>query len=232
MKCVTNCNISDLYNTKTGETVNIIGAGCSLFHVNKEKLNRHDCIYSNSSALIIPESFEKQKIWLSIDRLSTRWSYFSEIVIPNKCLKLVSKNFNIYHDRLIGNNFRYFEVRQTKIENILDNQLSGPSSVPAAIDLAIKMNYSKILLFGVDHRFIQGKSHFWQFYPKSKQPKCAGIINISLKEQKEVFDNNMNSFIELNKIAKERKIEIINCNKIITNIKVFPIVTINEGLKM
>lgn len=234
MKCVINYNLEDLYNTKAGKTVNILGAGCSLFNVNKEKLEKHDCIYINSAALIIPESFNKDslKIWLSIDRLSTRWSYFSEIVVPNKCLKFVAKNFDIYCGQLLGNNFRFFEVRSEKISELYDNKLSGPSSVPAAIDLAMKMGYSKILLYGIDHRFIQGKSHFWQFYPKNKQPKCIGLKNISMREQKKVFDKNLDSFVLLKKMADLYGIEIFNCCKITTSLKVFSLLNISEGLKL
>jgi len=144
----------------------------------------------------------------------------------------VTKNFNIYQDRLVDHDFRFFEVRKSEKYELYDNKLSAPSSLPAAIDLALKMGYSKILLFGVDHRFIQGKSHFWQFYPPSKQPVCQGLKNIALKKQKEMFDKNIPFLKILKNTAAEIKVSIINCSRRITDLKVFPVIIVNEGLNM
>jgi len=220
--------ISSWKDTKNG-IVNILGSGPSLFHVDIKLLEKHDCIYVNSSALILPEKFNGFKIWLSLDRLCIKWSYFWRNVISSSCLKLVENDYKKYEEHLSKYNVMYFEASKNEIE---DDKLCGVSSVPAAIDLALKMGYQKILLFGIDHRFVQGKSHFWEYYPSSQKPKFIGGINISKKEQQEKFDENISYFKKLKEIADNKNVEIINCAKRTSALDVFPKIPINDGLKM
>ena len=228
----TSTDISDLYNTKKG-VVNILGAGPSLFHVDTRILYRHDCIFVNSAALLLPCNSNNFNVWLSLDRLCLKWSYFWKNVIVSDCLKIVNESYSKFHSHISKAKIRYFESRQeVEINNIFDNKLCGISSVPASIDLALKMGYEKILLFGVDHRFIQGKSHFWEFYPKEKRPTFSGGINIGMKEQKIKFDSNISYFEELKRKAEQKGACIINCAKRTSVLNVFQSTNSKEGLLM
>ena len=226
-------DISDFYNQRGG-TVHILGSGPSLFYVDGRKLERHDNIFVNAASLMMPieAKLGNQNMWLSVDRLCSKWSYFWES-LRKKCVKLLKKDFSKYHDHLAKYQVRYFQTRKgVKIEDIYDNCLCGGSSIPAAIDAALKMGYSKILLFGVDQRFIQGKSHFWQFYPPSKRPLFTGGTNVSKTEQKKMFERNQKHFVELKKMADKMSVEIINCAQRTSALDVFPKVRINQGLEI
>ena len=227
-----NDDISDLYNSREG-TVNILGAGPSLFYVDARLLEKHDCIYVNSSALLIPKVFKTYKIWLSLDRLCIKWSYFWDNVMKSECIKLGKMEF-AKDDKHIGRKgFRYFKTRNIpKITDLYDNCLAGSSSIPAAIDLALKMGYSQILLFGVDQRFIQGKSHFWEFYPKQKRPKFISGNNVALSEQKKGFEENKPYFEELKKTAERKGANIFNCSKRTSSLDTFTQISTKEGLSI
>lgn len=216
-------DISDLYNQANG-TVCILGAGPSIFYIDRKEIEKQECIYVNSDALLLSEKPDGvRRMWLSTDRLSMKWSYFWDNVVKSECVKLGSVSFKKYEKHLARFDFRYFEVRKKiEINNIFDGCLYGVSSVISAIDLALKMGYEKILLFGVDQRFIQGKSHFWQFYPPNKQPKFSGGKNVSMQEQKKIFEKNIPYFKELKRVASEMKVEIINCAKRTSALNVFP----------
>jgi len=227
-----NDNISDLYNKRKG-TVNVFGAGPSLFHVDLKKLEKNDVIYVNSAGMVIPKKFDetKWKIWLSVDCLCVKWTYFWDSVITSNCVKLGKREFSKYDSHLKKSGFRYFKSRKGKeIKDIFDENLCSVSSIPAAIDLALKIGYEKILLFGVDQRFIQGKSHFWQFYPPKKQPKFTGGKNIGMREQKERFDENIPYFQELKRVADDKNVQIYNCAKRTTALEIFPKLRIDQGL--
>src|SRR3990167_6067733 len=225
-------DISDFYTSRRG-TVAILGAGPSVFYVDTQKLLNHDCIYVNSAAILMPKEFDrsKRKIWLSLDRLCMRWSYFWEDAAKGEHIKFVSSDYSIYQDHIAKFNMRYFKTRaEIQITDIYDNKLCGGSSVLAAIDLALKIGYKRILLFGVDQRFVQGKSHFWEFLPPVKRPRFAGGINVSLKDQKKRFEKNVPYFEELKRIALSKDVEILNCGKRTTTLKTFPKLNMTEAM--
>jgi len=170
---------------------------------------------------------------LSLDRLCIKWSYFWDNVMTSEATKMWKVDFSKYHEHIAKGGFRYFKTRKTsEIKDLYDNKLCGVSSVPAAMDLALKIGYNRILLFGVDQRFIQGKSHFWEFYPRQKRPKFIGGINIGMKEQKKRCEENKSYFEELKRIADNMDVEILNCSKRISSLDIFPKIHTKEGLRL
>ena len=57
------------------------------------------------------------------------------------------------------------------------------------------------------------------------------VMGTSLKDQKEVFTRNISWFLELKRVANEKKVEIINCAKRTSVLDVFPKIRTQEGLE-
>lgn len=208
--------------------VNILGAGPSLFYVDSKKLDRRDCIYVNSAGMLLPSKC-KNKTWLSVDRMCLKWSYFWDYVGKSDCEKMCSSDFRKFESHLTKFSVRFFET--CKEFEVGNEKLCGVSSIIAAVNLAMNRGYEKIFLFGVDHRFLQGKSHFWEFYPLAKRPVFSGGANVGKAEQKKKFLENMKFWKRIKEIAEKKGVEIINCSKRTTALDIFQKVDTKEGLQ-
>lgn len=211
----------------------ICGAGPSLINYDFDNCSNIHVISVNSSIIKMPWQFvgseDLLRAWISNDSLCRKWDYF-EKVISYKCEKIVRDSWLKYKEDLID--FLYFSPRSSKedVINEGDEGLAYNSSVPTAIDFAIKLNFKNIFIIGVDHSSFKNLTHFWQFYSKNEQPKerlfiCNKKIfrspdRIMAREcvQKKSWDMNMSVFSSLKKVADKKNILInsIDCgNKIL-----------------
>lgn len=203
----------------------ICGAGPSLINYSFKNYNNLHFISVNSSIIKMPWELAGRagflRAWISNDSLCRRWDYF-EKVISDKCEKIVRDSWLKYSNELP--NFLYFSPRSSKEEIILENDdgLLYNSSVPTAVDLAIKLGFKRIILLGIDHKCYEGATHFWELMPFEKQPKekvnskgskmliPPNRIRQPLEIQKNVWSMNIEVFKSLKKHAESKGIEILN----------------------
>lgn len=176
-----------------------------------------------------------KRFWISNDVLCMKWSYFVPFVAKAYCTKIVRTSWEKQYGQIKEYGFRFFSPRKSNaIINDNDGGLCFNSSVPSAIDLAILMNCNPICLLGVDQQMIKGNSHFWQFWPKNKQPIRADrgtLFKPDLKQQIDVFDQNKKVFCALKKHAEIKHISIYNCSSR-TKLDVFEKLTLDNAVKI
>tara|TARA_Y100000310_G_scaffold283671_1_gene305826 strand:- start:136 stop:888 length:753 start_codon:yes stop_codon:yes gene_type:complete len=225
---------ADLYK---GETAWIVGAGPSLLGwYNHEKKNEifNDIVISVNSAIfampwggyphpnkdikteVVTErsSSRFRRFWVSNDSLCRRWSWWDFLKSKHcHCDKIVRNSWEPYYSEIPD--FFYFWPRPTSegVINPDDQGLAYCSSVPTSIDLAIQMGCKNIYLLGVDQEFVQGKSHYWQFFPRDNQPTRIDRVMATLEQQNDVFQNyNPLAFDALQKFANVKNVKILNVN--------------------
>lgn len=205
----------------------ILGAGPSLRLFDFSNISNCHLFSINSSILKtkwdIPGQADLMRVWISNDSLCRKWSYFDKVK-SDICFKVVRDSWLKYQDEL--KDFIFFNPRKTR-EDIIEESDDGllyNSSVPSAIDLAIKLGFKEIYLFGIDHITENEKSHFWQFLSLKDQPKeriSNGKTNIYLMPtkimqpvsmQKNVWNMNIDVFKSLNNYANSKNVKIINVN--------------------
>jgi hypothetical protein len=204
----------------------ILGAGPSLISYDFTACSCH-MIVVNSAILKTKwdREFEKDilRAWISNDSLCRKWSYFDKVK-SDFCYKIVRDSWAKYADEL--KDFIFFKPRKTREDIIEENDdgLLYNSSVPSAIDLAIKIGFNEIYLFGIDHTVSGEKTHFWQFLPKHIQPKEKIISNNRtifaqptrimqpVPMQKNVWNMNIEVFKSLSNYAKTKNVNIFNIN--------------------
>jgi hypothetical protein len=205
----------------------ILGAGPSLRLFDFTKVN--DCHIFSVNSSILKTNWQSNpsddilRVWISNDSLCKKWSYF-EKVKKDLCFKIVRNSWIKYKEEL--EDFIFFNPRASKEDVIIetDDGLLYNSSVPSAIDLAIKLKFKQIYLFGIDHELTQGKSHFWQFLNIKDQPKEC-IIDKSRKihlppnrimqpisMQENVWNMNISVFKAIEQYARKLGVEIVNVN--------------------
>jgi len=201
-----------IINDYKDKNVFILGAGPSLYYCIQDpffkKLQKYGIVITVNSSIM---AFKNCDIFISNDALVRRWSWYS-IITNSKCIKIVRNSLERYKNELKG--FLYFEPRRTKEDKIdfKEQRLCYCSSVPSAVDLAIQCSCKNIFLLGVDHNTIEGKDHFWQFFPKNHQPKAHPPAQGPFSQQKTVFPTNVLAYKALEKFAEFKKIKIYNCN--------------------
>ena len=218
-----------------GQRCFVVGAGPSLAFLKLAEIQHHVVIAVNSAALLMPwdQGTEKKRFWLSNDILCMRWSYFWSHVLKSQCTKIVRTSWKKRNDEICNHGFQYFTPR--KHDTIIDPDdggLCSVSSVPTAIDFALLMGCNPIYLLGVDQRMVHGNSHFWQFWDSSKWPQRLDKDKNFRPEQKhqgQIFKQNLDVFTALGKYAKQRKIDIFNCNSR-SSLGVFPNISLEEAL--
>lgn len=225
-------DLSDMINRCDGDVCYVLGAGPSLHGLKISSIWNNTVITVNSSIMLAPWN-DKSKVvpdhryWVSNDSSVMDWSYFWDDVVKKNCNRIIRTSWWPSKAKYDKYDFRYFRIRDTKKDRPLSQYaeskgLLGISSVITAIDLAIMLGCKEINLLGVDHGFVDGKSHFWQFYPNKKQPKRFGSSKPnSQTEQKNVFQKNLECFQLLNEYAKKNKCAIYNCSKE-SKINIFP----------
>jgi hypothetical protein len=197
----------------------VIGCGPSLYSIYKDKElwnkinNEKNIICSvNSSIILFDWSKENNdKYWISNDSLCRRWDWWLKVK-RSECIKIVRNSWEKYKNEL--DNFLFFEPRKTSedIVNIEEKFLVYCCSIGSAIDLMIQLGCKNIFILGLDHNTIDNKHHFWQFFPKEKQPKAIIPAQGSWKQQKSVFPIHLKAYKALQKFADYKNCKIFNCN--------------------
>jgi len=201
-----------LLNKHKGENAFILGAGPSLYF-NKlnpifENIKKYGKTISvNSSILANPEP----DYWISCDHLCVRWSWFS-LVKKMKGIKIVRDSWIKYKEDTKG--FYFFSPRKTTEDQIdfRDEGLCYCNSTNSAIDFAIKSGFSNIFILGLDHKRVNDKDHFWQFFSKKNQPNQIRPAQGKWDQQKSVFPIHIQSYKALRRFAEYKNCKVYNCN--------------------
>lgn len=219
-------NFKELYQKDfDGKACNIIAAGPSLLEFNRDICNQRHCFIVNS-AILFADWFEEgdyERFWVSNDSLCLRWSYWDKVV-RSKCNIVIRDSWCKYID-LVPSRAKFFSPRKSNTDLIEeDNGLCYCSSVPTCIDMAIKFNFNKIYLYGLDHDPVF-TGYFWDSWKSDEKPKQ--VIDFS-KERKfltapvalkqpvdqrlSVWKENIDCFESLKKVAYKKEVQIINMN--------------------
>lgn len=194
-----------------GQTCFIVSSGTSLFELSQEENFKDIFNYNNilvNTSFLLSENYEKT-FWVSCDRSVRRWSYWNEIKNSNINKLLKYQSWNGYTDEI--DKFDFFVERDDLDVNKLG--AIGISTGPAAIDIAIQMGFYTIILLGFDGIDRKGKTHFWQYWPKSKQPFVTEGTKVPVVIEKRLFYDNIKAYNWLSDFAKINNINIYNCNK-------------------
>lgn len=218
----------------------VCGAGTSLYFLQNEYKNIINEIYDhvvvsiNSNILMhdwIGE-YRDNCYWISNDSAVMHWSYWDKVKKSN-ITKIFRDSWLKYAEK-IPKDFLMFSPRKNDKKDFYDSEgLCYTSSIPTGIDLAIQMGCNKIYLLGVDHYFMSnGKSHFWELWPKEERPvstQFGNPINNPAPKwmQEKVFKENVLVYNKLYKWALEMGLSIFNCNKE-SSINVFPKISFSD----
>jgi len=207
-----------LINRHTGKNCFILGAGPSL-HSNMQtpffkSLHRYGIVIVVNSAVLADKKFD---YWVSNDSLCRNWTWW-KYVKKGKGIKVVRNSWRKFKKELDG--FLYFKPRPTSedIINSDDVGLCYCCSVASSIDLSIQMSCKKIFLLGLDHKIVQGKHHFWQFF--KSPPRQLRPAQGPWQQQKSLFPIHLQSYNALKKFSKYKNCKIYNCNSN-SNVEVF-----------
>ena len=224
-----------------GSTAFVCGAGTSLNNVlkdvNYKKIYDHVVISTNSNIITHEwdDEFEDKRFWISNDSAVIHWDYWNKVK-ESKCHKIIRNSWEKYYD-VIPSEFMVFRPRKNDKKEIEgDDGLCFTSSVPTAIDLAIQMGCVKIYLLGVDHYFLpNGKSHFWEQWPRDKMPVSKQFrVPMSrpapIGMQKRVFKENQKVYDNLHVWAEKSGVKIYNCSSR-SAVKVFEKIDFAEAFK-
>jgi len=205
-------NYIKFINSHKGENCFILASGPSLFFAMKnfifkdiKKYSKIICVNSSILAENNPD------YWISCDHLCVRWSWFN-LVKNNNCTRIVRDSWVKYKDDTEG--FYFFSPRKTPEDQIDFNEkrLMYCNSTNASIDFAIQCGFKNIFILGLDHKKIENKDHFWQFFHKKDQPKQIKPAQGQWEQQKSVFEIHLKSYNVLNEFANHKKVKIYNCN--------------------
>lgn len=204
----------ELIGKHKGETAFVVGAGTSLKKAMDMPefghMHEHVVISVNSSILAMPwaDGDSDKRYWISNDSATRYWSYWQN-VLDYKANKLVRDSWEPYYEEVP--NFHIFKPRTGAWVNDAGHGLVPVSSVPSAIDLAIQMGCKRVYLVGVDHYFVADKSHFWQLWPKDKQPTT--VQHFAPKPmQRKIFGDNMAFYELINGFAMHSGAKVHNLN--------------------
>ena len=201
-----------------GETCFILGSGTSLNKIIKSSnfvgINDNVVISVNSSIIALSWDSGKpdKRYWTSNDASVMNWDYWNKVK-NSKATKIIKTTWKEFYDK-IPKDFLIFHPRKSGEYEVdfEDDGLCYISSMPTAIDLAIKMGCKNIFLLGCDHYFVQGKSYFWQFWPEDKRPIDNNKGKASLGFQNYMFEKNLMLYSNLNKFAEYRNSKIYDCS--------------------
>lgn len=206
------------------------------------------------------EGNPEKRYWTSNDVACMHWTYW-EKVLKSKCRKLIRDSWKEKHDVLKPYEEFFYEFSPrtgwdnapTTINELLHGEgvvepktdeekdlaikekelgLCAISSIPSAIDFAIQVGCKNIFLLGVDH-YMSGKlSHFWEYFPKNKQPVVKpGGFKATHRMQNAMFEENMKTYASLERFAKKKGSEIFLCNPK-SRVNCFNKIEFNEALEM
>jgi len=203
---------TQLIDKHKGENCFIYGAGPSLYHHMQSKFFKS--LYKYGIVIVVNSAIIAEKepsFWISCDHLATNWTWWEDVK-KSKCIKLVRSSWLKYKDNQDG--FFYFKPRPTSEDLISpeDEGLCYCCSVSSSIDFSLQMGCKKIFVLGLDHKSIDGKHHFWQFFDRKKQPRQLRPAQAKWEVQKSVFPIHMKAYEALEKFSQYKKSKIYNCN--------------------
>lgn len=206
-----------LINRHRGSAAFIFGAGPSLWHNMQNSffydLKKYGTIISVNSSIM---ACKEPNFWISCDSLCMRWSWWPQ-VLSSGCIKIVRNSWLKYKDDIKG--FYIFNPRKTPEDRIdyEEQNLMYCNSTNASIDFGIQLvskniGSKNIFILGLDHKLLDGKHHFWQFFPKNKQPRQIRPAQARWETQKSVFPIHLQSYKALKEFAEHKNVKIYNCN--------------------
>lgn len=210
-------DVEQFRNLHSGAKCYVCGAGVSIGAQDLSSIHSDVVICVNSAALLMPwhELGETLKrFWVSTDVLCAQWNYFWEKVVKFDCTRVVRESW-ARQANLKMVDLRFYAPRKTQRPEWDQTGLLAGSSILSAIDLSLLMGCKKIVLLGVDHQMINGKSHFWQLWPKKDRPRREGKPDSFAPghaQQTRVFASNMRQFSVLNTYAKSLGATIYNAS--------------------
>jgi hypothetical protein len=201
-------------NSQQGKICFVVGAGTSLHGLNLITIHNHVVISVNSSIMLMPwQSGEAaNRFWISNDSLVRFWTYWP-LVKSSKCNKIVRDSWHKYYAEIYD--FYKFSAKDESCSDFYatQNKLTGASSVPSAIDLALQMGCSKIFILGLDQYFVGDKTHFFDYLPSNQKPIFA-LGKLPEHVIKSCYDLNNKVFSYLQDFAEKINVQIYNCNRI------------------
>ncbi len=223
-------------NIHQGNKCFVCGAGVSIGTVDLTGIHEYPVICVNSSIILMPweEPVDVQKrFWVSTDALCMQWDYFWNKVMRWEMTRIVRNSWARSAKELRGAEISYYIPRRNGDINLKGEGLMGGSSILSAVDLALLMGCKKVFLLGVDHRNVNGNSHFWQLWPKKERPLREGKPGNYMpcqRQQGRVFKSNFKNFDILAKYAKSIGSGIYNCSTI-SEVKTFEYTSLEDALK-
>jgi hypothetical protein len=173
----------DLKDKHEGQVCFVLGAGPSLRHVDTRLLSKGVTIAVNSAILKYPES----DYWISDDQDTRNWSYFADVVLPSRAIKLIDKKRlgayvpertdvikyerQNWYDWFSFEKNRYYSDRASF--TLSEPLLGTRTSAATAVHVAKIFGISRVLLLGCDCAYDRGLRYFWQF-PGYVQPTRQG----------------------------------------------------------
>ena len=211
-------NYSILKNINENSKAFIVSSGLSINDIINDK--NYNSIFDsvviaiNSSIISVPWMLgnDDKRYWISCDCSVRDWDFFDRVK-KSFCKKLIKKESWEPYFQLIPDFYQF----SNRSSYNLDDGLDGTSSGPSAIDLAIQLGCNFIYLLGFDGFSIGKKTHYWEEWVSNKQPKyknrnTSQLSGSWLSSQEKIFDKNILSYQELNKIAISKNVKIYNCS--------------------
>ena len=225
-------------NIHEGKKCFICGAGTSIGHQDLTDIHDHPIVCVNSSILLMPWEHEGEitdRFWMSTDILCKQWDYFWNKVAKVECTRLVRNSWSRYAKEFKGVPMKYYSPRRTTtFPEWKERGLTAGSSILSAVDLALLMGCKRVILLGVDHKNVNGNSHFWQNWPVKDRPRREGKPGNFMpcqRQQGRVFKSNMRSFDTFEKYSKKLGAKIYNASPIST-IESFEKISLEDALKI
>ncbi len=221
-------------NIHAGNKCFVCGAGVSIGTMDLAGVHEYPVICVNSSVLLMPwgePGDEQKRFWVSTDALCMQWDYFWDKVMRWEMTRIVRNSWFRSAKELRGAKINYYIPRRGA--DIEGDGLMAGSSILSAVDLALLMGCKKVFLLGVDHRNINGNSHFWQLWPKKERPLRQGKPGNYMpcqRQQGRVFKSNFRNFDVLVKHAKSIGANIYNCSTV-SEVKSFEFMSLEDALK-
>ncbi len=216
----------------------VCGAGVTIGTLDLSGIHEYPVVCVNSSVILMPwdEPEEaKKRFWVSTDALCMQWDYFWSKVTRWEMTRVVRNSWARCAKDLKGVPMTYYLPRRTTDEiDPKGEGLMAGSSILSAIDLALLMGCKKVFLLGVDHRMINGNSHFWQLWPKKNRPvrenKGSNYMPCQ-RQQGRVFKSNFRNFDRLDRYSKAIGAKIYNCSTA-SEVKQFEHISLEDALEL
>lgn len=214
------------------------GAGTSLAHMDISGIHEYPITCVNSSIILMPweePGDALHRFWMSTDILCMQWDYFKNKVAKCDCTRIVRNSWARMEKQFKGIEMNYYVPRRTGNgkPKWKDEGIIASSSILSGIDFSLLMGCKEVYLLGVDHKMADGKSHFWQLWPKKEQPKRDGKPKEYMpcqRQQSRVFKSNFRMFEIVNKYANSIDAKIYNCSSI-SDVDVFEKISLEDALK-